>query len=92
MDLLLEQPAISPITAIGLMVSYLIGCGDSNTHIAQIPLSLVLYITYNLTLPPLAKFPRPKLWAATRVPYCIGLWKGTLSADIREIHEKYGDC
>lgn len=40
----------------------------------------------------LAKFPGPKLWALTRLPYIVSLLRGNLVHDVRKIHEKYGDA
>ncbi|KAF1992814.1 putative RNA polymerase II mediator complex component Srb8 [Amniculicola lignicola CBS 123094] len=40
---------------------------------------------------PLSRFPGPKLWAATRVPYIISLLRGTLNQKMADFHAKYGD-
>ena len=42
-------------------------------------------------LHPLARFPGPKLWAATRICYLKSLWAGDLTHDVRKIHLRYGD-
>ncbi|RDL42506.1 Uncharacterized protein BP5553_02485 [Venustampulla echinocandica] len=46
---------------------------------------------YNLCFHPLAGFPGPPLWKASRVPYIISLLRGNLVKDQLEIHRKYGD-
>jgi hypothetical protein len=40
---------------------------------------------------PLSKYPGPKLWAASRIPYVISLLRGSLNEDMLKMHEKYGD-
>ncbi|KAF2710683.1 putative RNA polymerase II mediator complex component Srb8 [Pleomassaria siparia CBS 279.74] len=40
---------------------------------------------------PLSKFPGPKLWAASRIPYVLSLLRGKLNEDMLKMHEKYGD-
>ncbi|KAF2109486.1 cytochrome P450 [Lophiotrema nucula] len=40
---------------------------------------------------PLSKYPGPKLWAATRIPYVISLLQGSLNRDMLELHRRYGD-
>ncbi|KAL4962145.1 uncharacterized protein BDV14DRAFT_203122 [Aspergillus stella-maris] len=47
-------------------------------------------IIYNLTLRPLRHIPGPWTWSATRLPYHIALFKGTVIHDIQSLHEKYG--
>ncbi|PVH92480.1 putative RNA polymerase II mediator complex component Srb8 [Periconia macrospinosa] len=67
---------------------------------AQVLLVLTLligYVTvnviYNLYFHPLARrFPGPKLWAASRLPYIYALVNGRLVQRQRELHEKYGHC
>ncbi|KAL8953132.1 MAG: hypothetical protein Q9222_001015 [Ikaeria aurantiellina] len=46
---------------------------------------------YNLFFHPLAKFPGPKLWAASRLPFIFCMLTGQLVRREREIHEKYGE-
>lgn len=46
---------------------------------------------YNLYFHALSKFPGPKLWAASRVPYIISLLSGNLVKDQVKLHQKYGD-
>jgi hypothetical protein len=46
--------------------------------------------TCNLYFHPLAKFPGPKLWAISRVPFAYSLLSGGLVKRSRELHERYG--
>lgn len=46
---------------------------------------------YNLYFHPLSKFPGPKLWAVSRLPFIYCLLTGKLVRREREFHEKYGD-
>jgi hypothetical protein len=49
-------------------------------------------VVYNLCFHPLAgRFPGPKIWAASRLPFVYALLTGTLVQRQREIHEKYGE-
>ena len=45
----------------------------------------------NLYFHPLSKFPGPKLWAVSRLPFIYSLLTGQLTRREREFHEKYGD-
>lgn len=47
---------------------------------------------HRLLFSALARFPGPRLWALTRLPYVISLLRGNLAQDIRQIHEEYGDA
>lgn len=46
---------------------------------------------YNLYLHPLAKYPGPLVWRATRLGFVNSLVRGNLVQDVQKIHEKYGD-
>ncbi|KAH7142216.1 cytochrome P450 [Dactylonectria macrodidyma] len=48
-------------------------------------------IVYNLFFHPLSKYPGPKLWAVSRVPYSISWLSGSGHKKIYELHQKYGD-
>jgi len=39
----------------------------------------------------LAKYPGPKLWTVTRLSYVYSLWSGSLSKDVRRLHQQYGN-
>ncbi|KAF2018548.1 isotrichodermin C-15 hydroxylase [Aaosphaeria arxii CBS 175.79] len=48
-------------------------------------------VIYNLYFHPLAgRFPGPKSWQASRLPYVYALISGNLMARLSEFHEKYG--
>ena len=44
---------------------------------------------YNIYFHPLAKFPGPKLAAATKLPIALVSWKGELSHWLKDLHEEY---
>ncbi|ORY05488.1 cytochrome P450 ClCP1 [Clohesyomyces aquaticus] len=56
--------------------------------------ALVLYYTikafYNLYLHPLARYPGPKLWIVSRIPYLVSMNSGKLPFRIKELHDQYG--
>ncbi|KAL0938610.1 trichothecene c-15 hydroxylase [Colletotrichum truncatum] len=52
--------------------------------------SLVATIVYNVFLHPLRKYPGPKLWAATRIPYTRSYLSGQVHRDILKLHQEYG--
>lgn len=54
-------------------------------------MSIVTYVVYNLYYHPLAGYPGPKTWAATRIPWAISVTLGRWPSQVRELHEKYGD-
>ena len=49
------------------------------------------YGIYNIYFHPLSRFPGSKLWTATRFTYVLSLWSGKLAADVRDLHQKYGE-
>ena len=40
----------------------------------------------------LSRYPGPKLWAISRLPYVIVLLRGTLVQRTKELHDRYGDA
>lgn len=52
---------------------------------------VALYFFYQLFWSPLSRFPGPKLWAVSRVPFAITMTQGRYAQTIRELHQKYGD-
>ncbi|EME77267.1 uncharacterized protein MYCFIDRAFT_191444 [Pseudocercospora fijiensis CIRAD86] len=54
------------------------------------PLLALLVIVYNLYFHPLAKFPGPRLNAASSLPGIFALLKGRLPLENKKLHEKYG--
>ncbi|KAI1383740.1 isotrichodermin C-15 hydroxylase [Hypoxylon trugodes] len=47
-------------------------------------------VLYNLFLHPLASFPGPLFYRASRLPWTIALLRGRLVFDLADIHKKYG--
>ncbi|OHE96920.1 cytochrome P450 [Colletotrichum orchidophilum] len=52
-------------------------------------IGLLLQIIYNVTLHPLCKYPGPKLWAATRIPYAMMSARGQTHKEILALHQYY---
>ncbi|KAK8037655.1 Cytochrome P450 [Apiospora marii] len=52
---------------------------------------IVLRPVYNLLFHPLRKYPGPKLWAATQLPYLRNWIGGYAPQKILELHHQYGD-
>ncbi|KAK7999076.1 hypothetical protein PG991_014751 [Apiospora marii] len=48
------------------------------------------YCIYNLYFHPLRRYPGPKLWAMTRIPYTLNFHSGKGIFRIRELHQQYG--
>ena len=48
-------------------------------------------MVYNVYFHPLAKFPGPKLHAATHLPFFRNVWTGNSAKKIKSMHDKYGD-
>ncbi|PNP51058.1 hypothetical protein THARTR1_08286 [Trichoderma harzianum] len=46
---------------------------------------------YNVWFHPLRKYPGPRLWAATRIPYARMIFSGKSHRKILELHQTYGD-
>lgn len=47
-------------------------------------------MTYNLFLHPLRKYPGPRLWAASRLPWCYHQYRGQLHVELLRLHVEYG--
>ncbi|KAL6158808.1 hypothetical protein ACJBU6_02985 [Exserohilum turcicum] len=47
-------------------------------------------IVYNIYFHPLARFPGPLLWRATRLAYVVRMNQGKLAFDVLELYKKYG--
>jgi len=60
----------------------------STTKTIQYP---IIQTIINLYFHPLSKFPGPKLWAASRLPFIYCLLTGKLVKREREFHERYGE-
>ncbi|KAI9665160.1 MAG: hypothetical protein M1831_002170 [Alyxoria varia] len=50
----------------------------------------LLTALHNLSSHTLSRFPGPRLWAISRIPYVWNLAKGDLTQRTQEIHERYG--
>lgn len=61
----------------------------THQHI-QCAIYLLSLATYNVYFHPLAAFPGPKLWAATRIPFAYHLCSGDLVFRIKDLHQSYG--
>ncbi|KAJ3544836.1 hypothetical protein NM208_g1879 [Fusarium decemcellulare] len=64
-------------------------------HIVLSTLTLVAFYVvgstiYNVFFHPLARYPGPRLRAATKIPYLAAMWTGFHHRAMQEIHEKYG--
>ncbi|OCK74982.1 cytochrome P450 [Lepidopterella palustris CBS 459.81] len=60
--------------------------------------ALTLFILYYISTAiycvffhPLSRFPGPRFAAFSKIPFALSLVKGTFAADIRDLHEKYGE-
>jgi cytochrome P450 len=51
----------------------------------------VYWYIYNLYFHPLARFPGPRLWAASRIPHELAYTRGRIVKELSALHEKYGD-
>ncbi|KAI0197645.1 isotrichodermin C-15 hydroxylase [Astrocystis sublimbata] len=45
---------------------------------------------YNVFFHPLRSYPGPWLWAASRLPYTVSIFRGNATHSIKELHDKYG--
>jgi cytochrome P450 len=54
-------------------------------------LYLISIPIYNVWFHPLRKYPGPRLWAATRIPYTRMIFSGMSHQKILELHQRYGD-
>ncbi|KAB8263697.1 cytochrome P450 [Aspergillus pseudonomiae] len=61
------------------------------TCAAAIALYVVSNAVYNIFFHPLARYPGPLSHAASRLPYFIRVFKGTLPFDMLDFHQRYGD-
>lgn len=57
----------------------------------QIILYFAVDAVYNLYLNPLRKYPGPKLWAISQIPFSLAWTSGQMHKKILELHIKYGD-
>ncbi|KAI9708933.1 MAG: hypothetical protein M1820_003627 [Bogoriella megaspora] len=75
-------------------VDILIG-GDTWSRVVNLGVLVCLYTAtvwiYNAFFHPLAKFPGPLLWRASRLPYMRAVWGGHFPYEIQSLHAQYGD-
>lgn len=51
---------------------------------------VLFWVIYNLSFHPLSKFPGPRLWAISTIPYIRNFTAGECHFTILEMHKKYG--
>lgn len=56
--------------------------------IALVPIA---YCIHNVYFHPLAKFPGPLLWRASRLPHVRASWSGRFPYIVQDLHRKYGE-
>ncbi|RAQ66054.1 cytochrome P450 monooxygenase [Aspergillus flavus] len=66
-------------------ISWAVACAAAATF------CLASSVVYNIFFHPLARYPGPLSHAASRVPYFIRVFKGTLPFDMLDFHTRYGD-
>ncbi|KAL1969170.1 hypothetical protein VTN77DRAFT_424 [Rasamsonia byssochlamydoides] len=57
---------------------------------ALVLLYIVSNAAYNLFFSPLSRFPGPKLWAISRIPFQVSVLRGHPHFDVTALHERYG--
>ncbi|KAI7911434.1 hypothetical protein M9X92_010530 [Pyricularia oryzae] len=75
------------------------GLGTSTLLFSLVGFGIVSYVVYlavvrpiyNVFFHPLSKYPGPKSWAASRIPYVLSSTGGHLQYKLLELHCKYGD-
>ncbi|KAE8337772.1 hypothetical protein BDV24DRAFT_154053 [Aspergillus arachidicola] len=66
-------------------ISWAVACAAAATF------CLASTVVYNIFFHPLARYPGPLSHAASRIPYFIRVFKGTLPFDMLDFHKRYGD-
>jgi hypothetical protein len=64
-----------------------------SVHIANVRQLIIRFVArgvYRVYFHPLSKFPGPKLYAATRIPWHIAVWTGSCDTVLQRLHRKYG--
>ncbi|KAL8725032.1 MAG: hypothetical protein Q9166_007607 [cf. Caloplaca sp. 2 TL-2023] len=75
--------ATVPLALSSLMKSF-------GVAIVLVLLVVIGYLTYNVFFHPLHRFPGPKLWTASRVPWCYYQYRGQLHYRLLQLHINYG--
>jgi hypothetical protein len=60
------------------------------TESIQLLLCLITISIYRVYFHPLSKYPGPRLWAASQLPWVFYTFKGTLPFKINKLHKQYG--
>lgn len=63
---------------------------DILNTIQALALYLITNAFYNVYLHPLRKYPGPKLWAASSIPWGLAFKAGSMHTSLWAMHEKYG--
>lgn len=71
-----QRPSLASIALAGVLVGVLYVVGKA---------------IYNVYFHPLSRYPGPKLWAATRIPYGLEILGGHPHKTLVKLHEEYGD-
>ncbi|KAE8379705.1 cytochrome P450 [Aspergillus bertholletiae] len=61
------------------------------TCVTAVIFYLLSNVAYNIFLHPLARYPGPLSYAASRIPYFMSTFMGTLPLDMIDLHKRYGD-
>ncbi|KAF0329915.1 hypothetical protein GQ607_002682 [Colletotrichum asianum] len=82
--------ALTTTRLTGLADSYPVIAAVSAAITVAIVYFIVLLPLYNILLHPLRKYPGPKLWAASQIPWLRSYTGGLYHVKLRDMHEKYG--
>ncbi|WPH01316.1 Hypothetical protein R9X50_00415500 [Acrodontium crateriforme] len=78
---------VASIAAVGVTYRIL----STELTLAKGILYIASLVVYNILFHPLRKFPGPKLWAASRLPWCYYQYQGRLQHRILSLHIQYGN-
>ncbi|KAI1324964.1 cytochrome P450 ClCP1 [Xylariaceae sp. FL0255] len=87
----MTEPSLEQST--GLLSNNLARLGPGTVTIGLVScfaLYRVYIIVYTLYFHPLSRFPGPRLWAVSRIPYAYYFQRGRLPQTVKTLHEKYG--
>jgi len=63
---------------------------STSSNCSQLAISLLSVGVYRAYFHPLSKYPGPRLWAVSPIPFMYNHMKGRLPYRIHELHEQYG--